>query len=381
MHANQVLFAAIKAVSNKNYHTDYHAMRKIIHIDADAFYASVEERDNPALRALPIAVGGNPNGRGVVATCNYNARQFGVRSAMASSKALRLCPNLVFVKPRFDVYRDASRGMHAIFSRFTDLIEPLSLDEAYLDVSNTKDHQGSATLIARAIQDAISEELGLSVSAGIAPNKFLAKVASDWRKPAGLFVIEPRHVDAFVKTLPVSKINGVGRVTEKKLNDIGIHTCFDMQNAALEVLFKNFGRYGARLSELAFGHDERPVKNERNRKSLSVEHTFDKDLTTQEQLAEQCATQFKELLSRAEKLKDDEQITARVVKIKFNNFEQTTLEQSIVSGLEDWRSLNQYTLMLTQAWERQSRPVRLVGLGVRISKRKIDEHQLDLFPA
>jgi len=358
---------------------DYHAMRKIIHIDADAFYASVEERDHPELQTLPIAVGGNPSGRGVVATCNYIARQFGVRSAMPSSKALRLCPNIVFVKPRFEAYREASARMHEIFRRFTPIIEPLSLDEAYLDVSKTKQLKGSATLIAQAIQAAITKELNLSVSAGVAPNKFLAKIASDWNKPAGLFVIEPSNIDSFVKTLPVSKINGVGKVTEKKLQALGIHTCADMQSAPERLLTEQFGKYGKRLSQLAFGLDDREVKTERNRKSLSIEHTFNHDLKTSEELTTQCAKQYTELLTRAAKLQEDELITARIVKIKFNNFEQTTLEQSIATGIEDWQSLEAYTHMAIQAWQRQARPVRLIGLGLKINKRKTNEHQLDLF--
>jgi len=354
-------------------------MRKIIHIDADAFYASIEERDNPSLRQLPIAVGGAPGNRGVVATCNYIARQYGVHSAMASSRALALCPSLVFIKPRFDVYREASQRMHAIFKQYTQVIEPLSLDEAYLDVTACEQHQGSATRIAKAIQQEVRNTLGFTVSAGVAPNKFLAKVASDWRKPAGIHVIAPDTIDDFVKGLPVKKINGVGKVTERKLAALGIHTCLDLQQVPLSTLEENFGTYGKRLSEVAFGLDERPVVTKRNRKSLSVEHTFETDLDTNDQLHLQCERQYAELIERSKKLKPEQTVSGRVVKIKFNDFSQTTLEEAIPIGFEDWRNLSAFKAMIISAWQRKQRPVRLIGLGLRISNNKTDKHQLDLF--
>lgn len=354
-------------------------MRKIIHIDADAFYASVEERDNPDLKQHPIAVGGNPNGRGVVATCNYLARDFGVRSAMSSAKALTLCPSLIFIKPRFPAYREASQKMHEIFREYTDLIEPLSLDEAYLDVSNSNQYQGSATRIAEAIQAEIRARLNLTVSAGVAPNKFLAKVASDWRKPAGLFVVEPSHVEDFVKALPVKKINGVGRVTAQKMRLLGIETCDDLQQIPELELIRHFGKYGTRLSELSHGRDERPVNTERQRKSLSVETTFEQDLLLSKELDAVLDKLFLELKNRSAKLKRTESVSGRFVKLKFKDFTQTTLEESLHSGIEDWADHNAFISMLQKAWQRKQIPVRLIGLGLRIGNNKKDKHQLDLF--
>ena len=206
------------------------ASRKIIHVDCDCFYAAVEMRDDPTLRHRPVAVGGDPHRRGVIATCNYPARHFGVHSAMASSQALRLCPELVIVPPNFDKYRKVSTQIHDIFRRYTSLIEPLSLDEAFLDVSASDQFDNSATRIAEALRQDIRRELGITVSAGVAPNKFLAKVASDWRKPDGLFVIPPAQVDAFVAALPVKKISGVGRVTGERMAGLNLHTCGDLQS-------------------------------------------------------------------------------------------------------------------------------------------------------
>ena len=354
-------------------------MRKIIHIDADAFYASVEERDDPSLKTYPIAVGGDPNGRGVVATCNYLARSYGVRSAMPSGQALKLCPQLRFIRPRFSAYKDASRQMHDIFKRFTEKIEPLSLDEAYLDVSDSPLCQGSATRIAQEVQKAIELEVQLTVSAGVAPNKFLAKVASDWRKPAGLFVISPEQVGSFVRTLPVEKINGVGKVTAQRLHEMGIKTCEDLQTVDAHALEQRFGKYGVRLSQLAYGNDTREVTSQRQRKSLSVEHTLETNINTETALADKSKTLFEELLTRANNLKPDQSITARVVKLKFDDFSQTTLEEGIVIGLEDWRKPEHFQTMLIQAWQRKARPVRLVGLGLRIGNTKNDANQLDLF--
>ena len=354
-------------------------MRKIIHIDADAFYASVEERDNPSLKHVPLAVGGNPSGRGVVATCNYIARSFGVHSAMPSSHALRLCPDLNFVRPRFSAYRAVSQQMHEIFKRYTHVIEPLSLDEAYLDVSNTIHCKGSATLIAQSIQRDIIQEVGISVSAGVAPNKFLAKVASDWKKPEGLFVIHPKDIDSFVRLLPVKKINGVGKVTEQKLKEMGIETCEDLSTFSEQELTQRFGKYGKRLSELARGIDERVVSVERVRKSLSTETTLENNIQSTEQLDEICKNQYTELLKRAEKLKPDQSVSARYVKLKFSDFTQTTMEEALHVGLESWQDEAAFSKLLKAAWERKSAPVRLVGLGLRIGNTKKDKHQLDLF--
>jgi DNA polymerase-4 len=253
-------------------------LRKVIHIDADSFYASVETREDPSLAKKPIAVGGRPDRRGVIATANYAAREFGIHSAMASSRAMQLCPRLVILPPRFDLYRAVSAQFHRIFSDYTAVIEPLSLDEAYLDVTDSTCQKGSATLIAKEIRRRIREELRLTVSAGIAPNKFLAKVASDWRKPDGMFTIAPEQVADFVVDLPVTKINGVGRVTAEKLRRIGVETCGELQQLPLEQLVKRFGTYGRRLYDVARGVDNRPVQSARVRKSISVERTYARDI-------------------------------------------------------------------------------------------------------
>jgi DNA polymerase-4 len=356
-------------------------VRKIIHIDADAFYASLAEREDPSLASFPVAVGGSPHGRGVIATCNYQARKFGVHSAMPSSQALRLCPDLVFVRPDFELYRKVSGQMHEIFARFTELIEPLSLDEAYLDVSECTLLQGSATRIAQAIQAAIQTELGITVSAGVAPNKFLAKVASDWKKPNGMTVISPEKVESFVRELPVRKINGVGKVTQKKLQSIGIETCQDVRDADQTLLIKMFGKQGHRLLELAQGIDKRPVSPSRVRKSLSVENTYDEDLDSVASLIQQLPKLAEELCSRIEKKTRQERINKRFVKLKFNDFTQTTLEQTISGSPENWNSVNAFESMIGEAWERGRKPVRLIGLGVRFdtSRYALNGQQLDLF--
>lgn len=357
------------------------SQRKIIHIDADAFYASIEMREQPQLAQVPLAVGGSPSGRGVVATCNYQARKFGVRSAMPSSQALRLCPDLQFVKPNFTLYKQVSAQMRQIFQRYTELIEPLSLDEAYLDVSHCEHFQGSATRIAQAIMQAVARELRITVSAGVAPNKFLAKIASDWQKPNGLFVIRPDQVDDFVRKLSVNKINGVGKVTHKKLLELGIETCQDLRDADHSELIRRFGKQGQRLINMAQGIDERPVQVSRIRKSLSVEHTYEQDLATFDEVAAKVPVLVTELSQRLNSQSRASSITKRFIKLKFNDFNQTTLEQmhhegQCYEGLEQW-----YTAMLATAWKRQQKPVRLVGVGVRFDTRQLDSsaRQLSLF--
>jgi DNA polymerase-4 len=243
----------------------------------DAFYASVEQRDNPQLRGKPVIVAWQSK-RSVVCAASYEARSFGVRSAMPAIRAERLCPEAIFVAPDFPRYREASRCVREIFKRHTDLIEPLSLDEAYLDVTENKAGLPTATLVARLIREQIRQELHLTASAGVATNKFLAKLASDWRKPDGLFVIQPEEVDAFLLPLPVGRIPGVGKVTEQKLATLGAQTVRDLRTLALSVLEQHFGRYGRRLHELALGIDDSPVVPDRPTKSISVEDTFEHDV-------------------------------------------------------------------------------------------------------
>src|SRR6266404_11177 len=255
--------------------------RKIIHIDMDAFYASVEQRHDPQLRGKPVIVAWRGN-RSVVCAASYEARRFGVRSAMPAVRAERLCPNAVFLQPDFPRYRVVSRQVREIFKRHTDLIEPLSLDEAYLDVSDNKTGLPTATQVARTIRQQIREELNLTASAGVAPNKFLAKIASDWRKPDGLFVIQPGEVDSFLFPLPVSRLPGVGKVTEEKLKSFQVQTVGDLRALDLSALERHFGRYGVRLHELAQGIDNNEVIPDRPTQSISAEDTFEQDVTLTE---------------------------------------------------------------------------------------------------
>jgi DNA polymerase-4 len=252
-------------------------MRKVVHIDMDAFYASVEQRDNPDLRGKPVIVAWKGN-RSVVCAASYEARAFGVRSAMPAKRAERLCPDAIFVAPDFTRYRAVSGDVQEIFKRHTDLLEPLSLDEAYLDVTTNKTGLPTATLVARTIRGQIRRELNLTASAGVAPNKFLAKLASDWKKPDGLFVIQPEDVDAFLMPLPVGRLPGVGKVNEEKLAKLGIKTVGELRSVELARLEQEFGRYGVRLYEVARGIDENPVVPDRPTKSISVEDTFQEDV-------------------------------------------------------------------------------------------------------
>lgn len=253
------------------------SIRKIVHVDMDAFYASVEQRDDPRLRRKPVIVAWKGN-RSVVCAASYEARTFGVRSAMPTLRAERLCPHAIFIPPDFARYRAVSRAVRGILKRHTELIEPLSLDEAYLDVTENKGNLPTATRVARAIREQIREELQLAASAGVAPNKFLAKIASDWRKPDGLFVIQPEDVQAFLTPLPVSRIPGVGKVTEKRLADMQVRTVGEVRDIGLSVLESRFGRYGTRLYDLARGIDLSPVVSDRPTKSISAEDTFEQDL-------------------------------------------------------------------------------------------------------
>jgi DNA polymerase-4 len=253
------------------------AVRKIVHVDMDAFYASVEQRDDPSLRGKPVVVAWRGN-RSVVCAASYEARRFGVRSAMPALRAERLCPDAVFIPPDFTRYRAVSRQTRDIFRRHTDLIEPLSLDEAYLDVTENKCGLPTATKVASAIRKQIRDELQLTASAGVAPNKFLAKIASDWRKPDGLFVIQPEDVDDFLPPLPVERLPGVGKVTAERLANFGIHTIGDLRAMDLEKIESHFGRHGHRLHELAYGIDGNEVVPDRPTKSISAEDTFERDI-------------------------------------------------------------------------------------------------------
>lgn len=347
-------------------------MRKIIHIDADCFFAAVEMRDAPNLRNKPIAVGGSSDKRGVISTCNYPARKYGVRSAMATGYAMRLCPHLTLLPHRFNAYKEASVLMREIFADYTDLIEPLSLDEAYLDVSGSEHCMGSATLIAEEIRARIVKTIGITASAGVAENKFLAKVASDWRKPNGLTVVKPNDVDVFSANLPITCLSGVGKVTAEKLKALGLEKCSDIREMGLAPLVKRFGRFGASLYECAHGRDSRPVTPSRERKSLSIEHTYSKDLPR-----ETCEHQLPDLLaslsSRLQRAQSSGRVRKLFVKIKFSDFSTTTMERG-----SHQLSFDVFRSLLLNAIKRSSLQVRLLGVGVRLQAEGHGE-QLELF--
>lgn len=327
----------------------------------DCFYAAIEMRDFPTLANKPIAVGGEATRRGVIATANYIARQFGVRSAMPTAHALRLCPDLILQPVRMEIYKQESQYIRAIFSDYTDLIEPLSLDEAYLDVTHSTQCQGSATWIAQEILRRIFETRRLTASAGIAPNKSLAKIASDWRKPNGFMVITPEKVNAFILKLPVRKLFGVGPKMESKLHTLNIKTCADLQYYSLKYLSHQFGTMGKKLYELARGIDERPVNPQRMRKSISVEETFSKDLPD----AEACITILPQLIARLEKRIQflDKQFMPHqlFIKLKFKNFQHTTVER--VNHKIDKDVLSQ---LIKEGFSRHRLPVRLLGIGIKL---------------
>ncbi|MGC7403879.1 DNA polymerase IV [Pandoraea pneumonica] len=349
--------------------------RKIIHCDADCFYASVEMRDDPSLRGIPLAVGGQPDQRGVIATCNYEARAFGVRSAMPSGQAVKLCPDLRIIPPKMERYREASQRIMAIYRDYTDLVEPLSLDEAYLDVTHSEHCDGSATLIAREIRARIAADVGLTVSAGVAPNKFIAKIASDWRKPDGMFVVRPAEVDAFVAVLPVERLFGVGKVTAEKLRALGVDACGDLRSHTLTELTERFGVFGQRLYERCRGIDTREVTPDRERKSISVETTYTRDLRTLadcEAALEPLIQQLHERIARARR-GEPVAIAKVFVKVRFADFSRTTAEAGAL-GVD----AAQCRELLAEAVGRRRRPVRLMGVGVRMLEAQA-ARQLRLF--
>ncbi len=336
-------------------------MRRIIHIDMDAFYASVEQRDNPDLRGKPVAVGGSRE-RGVVAAASYEARKFGVRSAMPSVTARRQCPDLIFVPPRFDAYRAISQQIHTIFARYTGIIQPLSLDEAYLDVTTPLIDPGSATAIAQQIRAAIRNETGLTASAGVSYNKFLAKLASDHRKPDGLFVITPRMGPGFVEDLPVGKFHGVGPVTAARMTTLGIHTGLDLRRQSREFLAEHFGKAAGYYYGVARGQDDRPVEPDRIRKSLGAETTFAQDLTHWDQVPPiidpLCAKVW------AACAKGGHAGRTVTVKVKHADFRQITRSRSSLQPIGSPQDLLQISLDLLRPCFPPRRGVRLLGVTV-----------------
>ncbi|WP_241618784.1 DNA polymerase IV [Rosenbergiella epipactidis] len=349
-------------------------MRKIIHVDMDCFYAAVEMRDNPALRDIPIAIGGSRERRGVISTANYPARRYGVKSAMPTATALKLCPQLTLLPGRFDAYKQASAQIQQIFKRYTSKVEPLSLDEAYLDVTECLACQGSATLIAEEIRSSIFLETGLTASAGVAPIKFLAKIASEVNKPDGLYVIPPQQVDHFLQALPLAKIPGVGEVSSRKLADLGLYTCADIQKVELSFLLKTFGKFGRSLWEKSQGIDTRDVDGHRLRKSVGVETTLSVDIEQWEQCLEVIDKLYTELERRLRQVRPDLRVARQGVKFKFSDFQQTTLEHI-------WTELTKQDFidLALKLWEqrRQGRSVRLIGLHVSLLDPQV-ERQLPL---
>ncbi len=344
-------------------------MRRILHIDMDCFYAAVEMRERPELAGRPLAVGG-ASGRGVLTTCNYPARAFGVRSAMPVFKARQLCPDLVILPVRFELYRDISRQIREIFHRHTQLVEPLSLDEAYLDLSHSNRR---GVELAAEIRGTIRAETGLTASAGVAPNKLVAKIASDVNKPDGQCVVPPSKVAAFMQDLPVRRIWGVGPKCETRLQALGIATCGQLQALDRARLAAEFGSFGLELHHLCRGEDDRPVQPDRVRKSLSNERTFPRNLESLEACDNALLDQHAELIRDLRATAPDRPLAKCFVKLKFSDFQRTTAESSARQpGLEGFRAL------LRDAWGRSGRPVRLLGVGVRFAETRREPEQLEL---
>jgi DNA polymerase IV len=344
--------------------------RAIVHLDMDCFYAAIEVRDRPSLRGKPVGVGGARDRRGVLTTCNYEARKFGVRSAMPTFMALQRCPNLIVLPTRFDVYRREAAVIRGILYQFTSIIEPLSLDEAYLDVTT---HPSAPGALAHEIRSAIFCKTKLTASAGVGPNKLMAKIASEINKPNGQFEVKPEEVPEFMKDLPVRKIWGIGEKSERKLEELGVKTCGELQRFARSEFVDVFGKFGLDLYDLCRGIDHRPVEPDRPRKSLSAEETFAADLTTLEQCEEKLEELFQDLMADLAQKESTREITKIFVKLKFNDFTRTSAERAgLAPALEDFRSL------LAEAFGRTGKPVRLVGVGVRFAETVPENAQMDL---
>jgi DNA polymerase-4 len=338
-------------------------VKKIIHIDMDAFYASIEQRDNPDYRGKPIAVGGSPEGRGgVVATASHEARKFGVRSAMPAKQALKLCPEIIFVRPRFEIYKSVSQQIRQIFHRYTDLIEPLSLDEAYLDVTSDKLNIGSALDIAQQIRQAIREELHLTASAGVSVNKFVAKIASDINKPDGLTFIGPSRIENFIETLPVDKFFGVGKVTAAKMKAIGLHTGADLKKLTEADLRKHFGKSGSFFFRIVRGIDDRDVQPHRETKSVGAEDTFPYDLTSREDMCDELLKITKTVYNRL--LRNKLKGRTLTLKIKYHDFRQVTRSHSFTEGIDERDLIYRTACDLLMSTNPETKKIRLLGISL-----------------
>lgn len=345
--------------------------RKIIHVDMDAFYASVEQRDNPEYRGKPVVVGGTPEQRGVVAACSYEARKFGIHSAMSATQAHQRCPHAIFLKPRFAAYREVSAEIQAVFRQFTDLVEPLSLDEAYLDVTHNQDYSGSATLIAKEIKRLIKEKTDLNASAGVSYNKFLAKIASDMDKPDGLYLITPEQGPEFIKTLPVRQFHGIGKATEKRMKEFGIHTGEDLLQEDLNELVKKFGKAGHFYYSISRGIDLRPVNNQRIRKSVGKETTFSKDMGDINKMF----SILEELSNSVSRILFDKKLSAQTItlKVKYADFEQITRSRTVDKPTLSASKIFETVKDLLVNTEVDKRKVRLLG----VSTSKLQEKGME----
>lgn len=360
--------------------------RKILHIDMDAFYASIEQRDYPSYKGQPIVVGGLPDGRrGVVAAASYEARKYGIHSAMSSKRAYQLCPKAIFVRPRFEAYKEVSRKMHEIFARYTDLIEPLSLDEAYLDVTTDKQNIGSAIEIARQIKLAIKNELQLTASAGVSVNKFIAKIASDLRKPDGLAFIGPSKIQSFMEQLPVEKFHGVGKVTATKMKSMGLHTGLDLKKLSEQELVTFFGKAGRFYYHIVRGIDHREVDPNRETKSVGAEDTFAYDLSAVEEMSLELDKIAQVVYDRLTKhMLKGRTIT---VKIKYSDFRQITRNQSFTRPVDELSVIRETARQLLASTEPEGKAVRLLGISLSnfgellpVASSQDEAVQLRLFP-
>lgn len=350
---------------------NYGAVRKIIHVDMDAFFASVEQRDNPLLKGKPVAVGGSPDKRGVVAAASYEARRFGIHSAMPSRTAIQRCPQLVFVRPRFEVYKEVSNKIREIFHRYTDLVEPLSLDEAYLDVTENKRGLPSATLIAGEIKQAIFEETNLTASAGISINKFLAKTASQVNKPNGLFLIPPEKAETYVETLAIEKFYGIGHVTAEKMRRLGITCGADLKARSEAELIKHFGKTGIFYYQIARGKDDRQVEPNRTRKSIGAEESYAVELETSEEFAgalQEIAVTLKERIDRHKAL--GHTIT---LKVKYADYQQVTRSRTTFEPIVEIADMLKHAGELLATTEVRERKARLLGLTISNLEEDGDE--------
>ena len=343
----------------------------------DAFFASVEQLDNPDLRGKPVAVGGSGE-RSEVAAASYEARKFGVRSAMPSVIAKRLCPNLIFVRHNFARYTEVSASIHEIFREYTDLIEPLSIDEAFLDVTKDKKNIGSATVIAKKIRNEIKSRTGLTASAGVSVNKFLAKIASDINKPDGLFLIKPEDAEKFIESLAVEKFYGIGKVTAQKMHKLGIHTGADLKRWDLVSLVRNFGKSGVFFYDIVRGIDDRPVEPDQERKSVGTELTYGKDLISRFEIIAELYKLEKELMERLEHA----ETTGRTItlKVKFSDFRQITRSKTLQNYIRDFVTLHKEISEIRKSLKLEGTRIRLLGLSVsNLETDDCDERQLYLF--